>query len=162
MKAKNACGQYLFQKASFLSELSVMDISFKSMPPSYIAFGALLNVLDEIDDELISKSDQIAFAKKVGECLKIRIQRNSSLHVGRKLMIARMMLARLTRRSTFLVENGRRSIHALYVNKSHDKESQSVVDIENDEDKENQPLGVGTAKDRRDDTDTPRSTCYSP
>lgn len=50
-----------------MSELSVMDICFKDMKPSRIAFGAMLNAIDCQDVEIVSPLGRANFVKAVLE-----------------------------------------------------------------------------------------------
>jgi hypothetical protein len=167
---RDTLGQFVIQKTFFLAELSVMDLSFKCMSPSHVAFGAILNVLDEIDDSLVSKSDRDTFVQRVEECLRIRCQSNSSV-AGGKLMLnrARVMLAHMSKRSTsydqlYLLENSyvtRTSATPTTVIPRKDSSFSHLVKDERIHAAENQQVTRGAEEEMRDDTDTLRSDSFS-
>lgn len=60
-------GMYLMQQAVFMSELSVMEVCFKDVLASHIAFGAMLNVMDSLDATILSPFERDIFVKSVVE-----------------------------------------------------------------------------------------------
>ena len=65
--AQNATGQDLIQRASFLAELSVMEISFRTLHQSSIAFAAISTALDTMDQNFLLPSEKEHFIRKI-EC----------------------------------------------------------------------------------------------
>jgi hypothetical protein len=89
---RETAGQYILQEATFLAELSVMDLAFQGMIPSHISFASMLNVLDGIEETIFSRSEKAYFVTKVEECLEIS-------HTSWVVLNARAMLWHVYRRS---------------------------------------------------------------
>ena len=93
--AKNAAGQDLIKRASFLAELSVMDISFRTLHQSSIAFAAILNALDTMDQHFLLPSEKEHFIRKI-ECSLDGTHRSQ-----RNIVVIRNMFALLSRRCCY-------------------------------------------------------------
>lgn len=93
--AKNAAGQDLIKRASFLAELSVMDISFRTLHQSSIAFAAILNALDTMDQNFLLPSEKEHFIRKI-EC-----SLDGTHRLQRNIVVIRNMFALLNRRCCY-------------------------------------------------------------
>jgi Cyclin, C-terminal domain. len=62
-------GHPLMQHAIYLTELSVMDISFQSVKASHIALAAMLNVMEVIGEEAVPSWARSRFVRDVEECI---------------------------------------------------------------------------------------------
>ena len=94
-------GHFIMDYATFLTEMSVMDLSMRGMKPSHIVYAALLNVLDGIDESAISKTDRNWFLSKIEESLgiwsgrktwEVKRARKSLWHVSRRSAFTRHIL----------------------------------------------------------------------
>jgi Cyclin len=62
-------GHPLMQHAIYLTELSVMDISFQSVKASHIALAAMLNVMEVMGEEAVPSWARSRFVRDVEECM---------------------------------------------------------------------------------------------
>ncbi len=85
--AQNAAGQDLIHIATFLTELSVMDISFKNLEQSSIAFAAILNALDSMDQNLFLTREKEDFLRKIECSLGFSESEKTILRLRRKLAV---------------------------------------------------------------------------
>ena len=133
--ARNEIGQYIVQKAFFLSELSTMVLSCKSMPPSFIAFAAILNALDEINDSLLSKSDRDTFVQKIEDSLEINVLKTSPDQAVKSLTLnrARVMLSDISHRSTYLRQGKTDATTPLISNEVHSSNHFDETETRQDE-----------------------------
>ena len=93
--AKNAAGKDLIKRASFLAELSVMDISFRTLHQSSIAFAAILNALDTMDQNFLLPSEKEHFIRKI-EC-----SLDGTHRLQRNIVVIRNIFALLIRRCCY-------------------------------------------------------------
>ena len=147
-------GEEVVEKAIFLSELSVMELSFKDILPSHIAFAALLNVMDCIlYEDLLSESERAAFATKVEECLKLKNFRCHPFAGKWMLNRTREMLVLVSQRSSYFEQA--RDDCELQTNTLIHKNAKSSM-VSSFDPSENR----GELDDeRRDETDTTRVDC---
>jgi hypothetical protein len=75
---QSAAGHPLMQHAVYLTELSVMDVSFRSLKASHIALAAMLNVMEMMGEETMPSWARCHFIRDVEECmLKVALEQES-------------------------------------------------------------------------------------
>lgn len=76
---KERVGMHLIQEAVFMSELAVMEVCFKDVLASHIAFGAMLNVMESLDATILSPLERDIFVKVVVEnCVLLQASASST------------------------------------------------------------------------------------
>lgn len=72
-------GMYLIQEAVYMSELAVMEVCFKDVLASHIAFGAMLHVMEILDATILSPLERDIFVKVVaGNCVLLPASASST------------------------------------------------------------------------------------
>ena len=106
-RAQNEIGQDFIKIASYLTELSVMDLSFRILDQSVVAFAAVLHSFEIMDHHV---ADFISASEKDIFLSKIEFSLNGTLRSNNKVARCKKMFYMLCNRSRyFQKENMRKS-----------------------------------------------------
>lgn len=133
MKGTSA-GKGFVQNCFFLAELSIMDISLRTVPPSVTAFTIIMHVLDTIDGGRVfmsSTDEKESFIEKVQTSLNIGCScYNESM--GSAASNNRQIIMKLCNRCRFFDEEFAREDEDSMIKESRDDSSPVTVKMPSD------------------------------